>query len=218
MFTEGVLKEPAAPPSFSEIGDPDTGFTGCIDVTVPESALAKDIHGRRSAMGTASCGFCGLREPEELQLAGDAVVPPPARPLPAARIPGLLEALRDGQRLFRQTGGTHGAMAFNSDTTPLCLHEDIGRHNAVDKVIGELVLTGKLTTAVGLVVSGRISYEIVYKACRAKLPYLLGVSAPSSLAVEMAGRFGICLLAFCREDRATVYSRPDRVQRASDEA
>ncbi len=93
----------------------------------------------------------------------------------------------------------------------LAVAEDIGRHNAVDKVIGSLLLLGKLKDAKCLLVSGRISYEIVSKSFVAGIPFLAAVSAPSSMAVEMSEKFGITLMAFCREDKLTVYSHTDRM-------
>lgn len=208
LFTEGVLVDPTIPPEFRHVADPDSGHTGCLEIIVPESALAKDIGGRRSSMTSASCGFCGIREPEELALVGAPVVTPPGRRLEAKRIPELMAALAARQPLFTETGGVHGALAFTVDGRPLAAHEDIGRHNAVDKVIGDLLLQGRLDEAAGVVVSGRLSYEIVFKAYQAKWPYLLAVSAPSSLAIEMGERFGMSIVGFCREGRATVYSRP----------
>lgn len=207
LFTEGVLVDPAIKPVFRTIPDPDSGLTGCLEVTVPQKALAKDITGRRSAMASASCGLCGIREPEELAMDGGPVLSPPADRLSRALIPRLMASLGTHQPLFRETGGVHGALAFDAAGSVLAVHEDIGRHNAVDKVIGDLLSQGRLEAAAGIVVSGRLSYEIVFKTYRARWPYLLAVSAPSSLAVEMGERFGMCIVAFCRGERATVYSR-----------
>jgi len=211
LFTEGVLVDPAATPTFRAIEDPDSGLTGCLEITVPASQLAKDVNGRRSAMGSASCGLCGLREPEEVALSGAPLVPPPGRRISQATITRLLDLLPQYQPLFRETGGVHGALAFSPDGTVLASHEDIGRHNAVDKVIGQLLIAARLQEACGIVVSGRLSYEIVFKAFQAQWPYLLSVSAPSSLAVEMGERFGLCVIGFCRGGRATVYSHPELV-------
>jgi FdhD protein len=93
----------------------------------------------------------------------------------------------------------------------LTLKEDIGRHNAVDKVIGELILKGELSNSACITVSGRISYEIIIKAFKARIPILAGVSAPSTLAVDYAKELGITLLAFCRDDRATCYANTERI-------
>ena len=212
LFTEGVLVDPAITPVYRAIPDHDTGHTGCLEITVPEASLAKDVTGRRSAMGSASCGLCGIREPEELLMMGAPIVTPPERRLTFATIAALMAALPPHQPLFQATGGVHGALAFAPDGNVLCSHEDIGRHNAVDKCIGDLLNQGRLGDACGVVVSGRMSYEIVFKAYQARWPYLLSVSAPSSLAVEMGEAFGLCIIGFCREERATVYSHAELVE------
>ncbi len=212
LYTEGVLIDPTIAPIYHAIPDPDTGLTGCMEITVPESALAKDVTGRRSAMGSASCGLCGIREPEELLMLGTPIVAPPNTRLTVATIQALMAALPHHQPLFQATGGVHGAMAFAPDGRILADHEDIGRHNAVDKCIGDLLNQGRLADACGIVVSGRMSYEIVFKAYQARWPYLLSVSAPSSLAVEMGEAFGLCIIGFCRDARATVYSHRELVE------
>lgn len=211
LFTEGVLVDPAVMPAYHIIPDPGTGLTGCLEIAIPDDALAKDVAGRRAAMGSASCGLCGIREPEELALRGAPLVTPPERRLGRAAIAVLMETLPAHQPLFQATGGVHGAMAFAADGRILAHYEDIGRHNAVDKCIGDLLHRGQLTAASGVVVSGRLSYEIVFKACQAGWPYLLSVSAPSSLAVEMGDAFGLCIVGFCRGERATVYSHPELI-------
>ncbi len=208
LFTEGVVTDPDVSPTFRHVVDPDNNHTGCLEIAVPEACLAKDITGRRSSMTSASCGFCGIREPEEIAMTGATVLPVPPSRLDVPTLQSLVARLVDHQPLFAETGGVHGAMAFSADGLVRAAHEDIGRHNAVDKVIGDLLTQGRLDEAVGVVVSGRLSYEIVYKAYQARWPYLLAVSAPSSLAVEMGERFGMCVVGFCRDGRATVYSRP----------
>ena len=211
LYTEGVLVDPAIIPAYHPIPDPDTGLTGCLEITVPEAALAKEVSGRRSAMGSASCGLCGIREPEELLMLGTPIVVSPVNQITFETVSVLIEALPAHQPLFQATGGVHGAMAFAPDGRILAHHEDIGRHNAVDKCIGDLLNRGELDRACGLIVSGRLSYEIVFKAYQARWPYLLSVSAPSSLAVEMGGAFGLCIIGFCRGTRATVYSHGELV-------
>ena len=132
--------------------------------------------------------------------------------LSAASFPAMLAAMEEAQPIFAACGGTHGAMAFDRSGAALGAFEDIGRHNAVDKVVGALLLAGRLSAAHALVVSGRCSYEIVFKAYQAGIPFVLSVSAPSSLAVEMGERFGVTVVGFCRGTCATVYSRAGNVR------
>ena len=113
---------------------------------------------------------------------------------------------------FHQSGGTHAAAAFDAQGRLMVAREDIGRHNAVDKVIGWLLLNEKWGTAKAMTVSGRISYEITIKAFKGGIPFLAAVSAPSSLAVDFAKELGITLLGFCREGRATCYAHPYGVE------
>src|SRR5690606_7098228 len=122
------------------------------------------------------------------------------------KIQPLFEQMREKQTLFNQTGGCHGAAIFNGDSELLALREDIGRHNAVDKSIGAILQKGNLSNAAILLVSGRLSYEIVSKCFMAGIPQLAAVSAPSSLAVDFAKELGLELFAFCRDGRATRYA------------
>src|SRR5690606_9408763 len=158
LYTEGVVVNPLVKPVFRAVADPDSGHTGCLEITVPAGAVAKDVLGRRSATVNASCGFCGIREPAELSLMGRSVLPPPPQFLRGDTLRDVVARLPAHQPLFMATGGVHGAMAFAIDGTVLASHEDIGRHNAVDKVIGDLLSQERLGEAVGLVVSGRLSY------------------------------------------------------------
>lgn len=111
--------------------------------------------------------------------------------------------MNDYQFNFKQSGGAHAAAAFSINGKLLASMEDIGRHNAVDKVVGKLIADNAIKSTKILTVSGRISYEIVVKCFKAQIPFLAAVSAPSSLAVDYAKELGITLFAFCRDDRAT---------------
>jgi len=115
------------------------------------------------------------------------------------------------QKAFQQCGGTHAAGMFTINGELLVVQEDIGRHNAVDKAIGWLINNHQLDQAKCMTVSGRVSYEIVNKATAAGIPFLASVSAPSSLAVEESQKAGISLLAFCRNNKLTVYSNPGQL-------
>jgi FdhD protein len=167
----------------------------------------------RSLMATASCGVCGSASIDALC----ARIPPVATgtTVDAAVLAGMPDALQEAQALFRRTGGTHGAGVFTVDGDPLVVREDIGRHNALDKALGARFLAGEDDSASVVVLSGRVSFELVQKTAAAGIPVMAGVSAPSSLAVETAKRLGVTLAAFVRDGRATVYAHPGRVRAAS---
>jgi FdhD protein len=130
----------------------------------------------------------------------------------SATLAGLPAELRSAQKIFATTGGLHAAALFDTDGTMLAVREDIGRHNAVDKVIGWAVECGRIPlSGAVLLVSGRASFELTQKAVMAGIPVLAAVSAPSSLAVDLAAQSGLTLVAFLRGDSMNVYSRPDRV-------
>lgn len=179
------------------------------DVSVPPLYLCERVMRNQALVTHASCGYCGKKAFEGMVL--------PPRPLEAAPLPESvftqLEArLREAQPTFAASGGAHAAAAFTPAGACLCLFEDVGRHNAVDKVIGYLLFHDMLGEAAILQVSGRISFEIVNKACRAGIPYLSAISAPSSLAVEAAQASGLTLIAFNRQNRFTIYSHPENIR------
>jgi FdhD protein len=165
---------------------------------------------RRDFVATSSCGVCGKAGIDQVEL----TCPPigPTEPVPASMIPLLPDRLRAAQRVFDRTGGLHAAGTFDAAGELLCLREDVGRHNAVDKVIGHRVLSSpeSVPPAV-LMVSGRVSFEIVQKAAMAGLAVIAAVSAPSSLAVEAAARLGLTVAGFVRGEAYTIYSHPERV-------
>jgi len=165
----------------------------------------------RSFLSSSACGVCGATTVESLAL---DFAPLPAGPaVSPALLPELSGRLRERQRLFDQTGGLHAAGLFSADTGELeLLREDVGRHNAVDKVVGRSLLDARLPLAGRLlVVSGRGGYEIVQKAVAAGIPLVASVGAPSSLAVATARRFGLTLVGFLRDGRFNVYSAPERL-------
>jgi FdhD protein len=180
----------------------------------------KNLANRRLA-SNASCGVCGKISADDLQLPGsrepgtsgceaDPADYPEYR-LDPALLPALEGRMRSAQALFTRTGGCHAAALFDRQGRLLVLKEDVGRHNAVDKAVGSLLEQGRLGLAAILFISGRVSFEIVTKASRAGIPFLVAVSAPSTLAVRMCREAGITLIAFCRGDKATVYTHPRKV-------
>ena len=167
----------------------------------------------RSFYASASCGVCGKTQIGDLRLEA-----PPVSASWRARA-GLLatlpEALAAQQRTFAATGGLHASALFSRDGALLAAREDVGRHNAVDKLIGWSYRQALLPLAEHLLmVSGRLGFEIVQKAIVAGLPVVAAVSAPSSLAVELAGRYGVTLIGFLRPGRMNVYTHPERVELA----
>jgi FdhD protein len=171
---------------------------------------------------TASCGVCGKASIEDVAVACDAVGPAPA--VPGSAVVAMPDLLRGAQRAFDRTGGLHAAGLFEGSGELLCAREDVGRHNAVDKVIGNRVLHhasasdtadvvagGKASLAgCALMVSGRVSFEIVQKAAVAGIGAICAVSAPSSLAVQAAKQLGIGLAGFVRGGSYNIYSHPER--------
>jgi FdhD protein len=164
----------------------------------------------RSFLSSSACGVCGATTVESLAL--DHEVLPPGPRVDPALLPGLAERLREQQRVFEQTGGLHAAGLFDRAGRLLHLREDIGRHNAVDKVVGRRLLEGGLPARdTMLAVSGRAGYEVVQKAVAAGIPILVAVGAPSSLAVQTAARFGLTLVGFLKRDRFNVYAGAERL-------
>ncbi len=211
LFTEGIVVDEDADFEFAGVTDPENRALARVDVTVDAERIRVPVAGRRNQLATSSCGICGTRDPADLEIFGDPLKVTADLSLTSETVSGMLESMGAGQATFAETGGTHGAGAYTGDGAELVVREDIGRHNAVDKVVGWLLEQGRLSEAVVLTVSGRVSYEIVAKAYRSQFPVLVAVSAPSSMAVETAEAFGITLIGFCREDRMTVYTHANRI-------
>ena len=167
----------------------------------------------RSMLASSACGVCGTQMIEDLRR--DLAVLPSGPQVDPAILPGLVEILRSGQGVFERTGGLHAAGLFDTAGHLIALREDVGRHNAVDKVAGRMLLEGKLPAAATiLVVSGRAGYEIVQKSIGAGVPVLAAVGAPSSLAVTLAREFNQTLVGFLRGARFNVYSGAERLTKA----
>jgi FdhD protein len=164
----------------------------------------------RNFFATSSCGVCGKASLDDISVRCDVV--PTGFTVPAEVLVGLPERLREAQRVFDRTGGLHAAGLFTGAGEPISVREDVGRHNAVDKIVGEQLLAGAVPLTDRLLqVSGRASFEIVQKAAVAGIPVVSAVSAPSSLAVEAGERLGVTVVGFVRDGRCNVYSHPDRI-------
>ena len=178
------------------------------NLEIDESLLKSGYLNSRSFLSAASCGICGKTELDDIDTSCQVE---DNNQIELKTLHQMFKVMKEAQHTFHQSGGSHAAAAFTKSGELLSVKEDIGRHNAVDKVIGELVNENALKQAKCLTVSGRISYEIIAKAFAAKVPILAAVSAPSTLAVDFAKELGITLLGFCRENKATCYSHPKRI-------
>ena len=166
----------------------------------------------RSMLSSSACGVCGTVLIEDLKR--DLAVLPGGPQVDPLVLPRLVETLRQGQGVFDRTGGLHAAGLFTGDGKLLHVREDVGRHNAVDKVVGRALLDGALPASTSvLVVSGRAGYEIVQKSISAGIAVLAAVGAPSSLSVALAREFNLTLVGFLRGDRFNVYAAPERLTR-----
>jgi FdhD protein len=181
-------------------------------VTVELTGPARHLPAERYGAATSACGVCGKESLDELELRGCSPVATGPVVTPDV-LHTLADRLRETQSVFTRTGGLHASGLFAPDGTLLCAREDIGRHNAVDKVVGWALLNDKLPLAdTVLMVSGRAGYEIVQKALAAGIPFVAAVGAPSSLAVDLAKRFDMTVAGFVRNERFVVYSHPERVE------
>lgn len=216
LFGEGLLtraEDAAAVFHCGRLGD--EGYGNTVEVS-PASGAAiaweRLDASRRGGVTSSACGVCGRAAVDDL-LAGVAPLPP-GPPLPAAAVARAMAALRQHQPAFDATGGTHAAALLDADGGLVAAHEDVGRHNAVDKVVGALLLAragGARPVPAVLVMSGRGGFEIVQKAARAGVPVVACVSAPTTLAVAVAQAAGVALCGFVRGDRLNVYAHPERL-------
>lgn len=164
---------------------------------------------------SSACGVCGKATLDALEMRGCGVLTGGPQVAPYT-LYGLPDRLRRGQGVFESTGGLHAAGLFTADGEMVAVREDVGRHNALDKLVGWAVMQGRVPLSGHvLVVSGRTSYEILQKAISAGIAVVCGISAPSSLAVALAERFGVTLIGFLRDRRCNVYAHSERVVVAS---
>lgn len=204
LFSEGVYKSKTVNPEIRILERSEHGYISKVDVWLQRDLMDVSQLNKRNLLSVASCGICGRTElfHPEASASGSS-----SREMPSSElIHAMMNDLASHQIDFKETGGCHGAAIANKEGKLLVVKEDIGRHNAVDKCIGNLLQANALSSGHYLLVSGRVSYEIVVKCFTAGVPFLIAVSAPSSLAVDFAKELGITLLAFTRETRYTRYS------------
>lgn len=183
-----------------------------LDVTLHPDVPPPDTDVTRNFYTTSSCGVCGKASLEAVRLSSRYSPGDDPATVSTAALTAMPAQLRSAQKVFASTGGLHGAALFTSDGTLLVVREDVGRHNAVDKVIGWALEANHIPlSGTVLLVSGRASFELTQKAVMAGIPVLAAVSAPSSLAVDLATQSGLTLIAFLRGDSMNIYSRADRV-------
>lgn len=214
LFCEGIITSRAAVKQISYCIDPELDSAqhyNIVNVALRQPALPELARLERHFYTTSACGVCGKASIEALRVRGCAAPPEQLR-VPARVLAGLTEQLRAGQGLFSATGGLHAAGLFDTAGRLIEVREDVGRHNALDKLIGWALLQSSLPLRERIVlVSGRASFEIVQKCLAAGVAIVCAVSAPSSLAVQLAHEFGITLVGFLRGQRFNVYSGPERL-------
>lgn len=218
LFTEGIIRSRADIARLFHTGAPlastDTRNTVRIDLHDKVEIDLKRLE--RHFYTTSSCGVCGKTSIDAVQTLRCPVLPAGAPWLSASTIHALPDTLRRAQAIFDCTGGLHAAAFFNASGELLSLREDVGRHNAVDKLIGAELLADRVPVGERvLFVSGRASFELVQKALAADTPVLAAVGAPSSLAVDLAREHGMTLLGFVRGNRFNIYTGVERIREAA---
>ena len=211
LYGEGIIREIRDVGRAEHCGRPGTPEYGNVIDVLPRPGEMLDPEriraGRRGTLTSSACGVCGREQIEDMmqrcQPIGDA------RAVQAAMVFSAQEQMRRSQYVFAQTGGVHAAAVFSETGDMYCCFEDIGRHNAVDKVVGHLLETHNIVEGKGvqiLAVSSRASFEIVQKAVVARIPVVVAVSAASSLAADLARAMGITLIGFARDNRMVIYT------------
>ncbi|MCQ9617200.1 formate dehydrogenase accessory sulfurtransferase FdhD [Paenalcaligenes niemegkensis] len=208
-FTEGIVRD-ASDIYDVQVHESEQGHI--VDIEIASACLQRLKQRRRQLAGRTGCGLCGLESLEEVR----RDLPPVATPTAQARADAVfiaLEQLRGLQPLHQQTGATHAAGLAQADGTIKVVREDVGRHNALDKLIGHLMRTDGLQHAQEqmIVVSSRASFEMVQKTAAAKVPTLVAVSAPTSFAINLATELNLLLVGFGRAHQFSAYSHPHRL-------
>jgi FdhD protein len=214
LYGEGIVKSPDDIAKVSYCVDLDLDAAQQYNIVNVELRGGTEYDLRpleRHFYTSSACGVCGKASLEQLELRGCPVVPQGPE-VSAETLYSLPEKLREAQGLFDATGGLHAAALFDEKGNLLALREDVGRHNATDKLVGWALLEGRLPLSGHIVmVSGRSSFEILQKCLAAGVPFVCAISAPSSLAVNVAREFGMTLVGFLREQRFNVYAGQERV-------
>jgi FdhD protein len=211
LYAEGLVD---AREDLVELADAAAcGAENVVAVRLRDERAVDVARAARAFLSASACGVCGKTAIEQVFARGLPLAPAGRPRVARAWLESLPERMRAAQRVFARTGGLHAAALFAAGGELVALREDVGRHNAVDKVIGERLLAGALPALADavLVVSGRAGFEIVQKAARAGIPLVAAVGAPSSLALRVAERSGMTLVGFLRPGRFNLYTAPERV-------
>jgi FdhD protein len=213
LLTEGIIRAPSDVRTAQLCaGDNAPNTYNVVDVVLADGVPAPDVDPTRNFYTTSSCGVCGKASIDAVRTKSVFPVATDDVTVAASTLARMPDLLKTAQRTFATTGGLHAAGLFTAGGDLLVVREDIGRHNAVDKVIGWALRESQVPlTAHVLLVSGRASFELTQKASMAGIPILAAVSAPSSLAVELAEEAGVTIVGFLRGATMNVYTRPDRV-------
>ena len=212
LFTESIIKLPSEITAIKFCGRGADGAQNTVRVDLAAETSVDLNKLERHFYTTSSCGVCGKTSLAALETGVCRIAENDFGQIPAAVIHRLPSMLRESQTVFERTGGLHAAAIFDKTGKLELLREDVGRHNAVDKLIGAYFLEAKMPLAGEMwLVSGRASFELVQKALMAQIPILAAVGAPSSLAVELAEKFGMTLIGFVRGENFNIYTHPHRI-------
>lgn len=214
LFSESIIRsnKDVAAVAHSGPAAPDSGNRNIIRVDLADGVVPDLDRLQRNFYTTSSCGVCGKSSLDALRVVGAERLTSGNAQFSAAMLIGLPDALREQQSTFEETGGLHAAAIFDPQGEILLAREDVGRHNAVDKVVGAFLREGRLPASdCGMIVSGRASFELLQKTLVAGIPLLAAVSAPSSLAVQLAEEFNVTLVGFLRGDTFNIYSAGERI-------
>jgi FdhD protein len=212
LVSEGLVADGAGIARISYCPGAEEQQFNVLDVTLAPGVPAPPAEATRAFLTTSSCGLCGKAGIDSVRIRSRHDVATDPLTVPAALLCELPPRLRAAQKVFERTGGLHAAGLFDAAGSLVCLREDVGRHNAFDKVIGWAALDGRLPLRSHVILaSGRASFELTQKAVMAGIPFLAAVSAPSSLAAELAEETGMTLVGFLRGDTMNVYAGAHRV-------
>ncbi len=212
LLSEGLIAGRADVATISYCPGPDTQAFNVLDVALTPGVRPPPEHAARPFLTTSSCGLCGKASIDSVRSRSVHDVGADPLRLDASLLCALPGRMREAQRLFERTGGLHAAGLFDATGRLMCVREDVGRHNAFDKVIGWAAMGGLLPLRQHVILaSGRASFELVQKALMAGIPLLAAVSAPSNLAAELAEEAGMTLVGFLRGDTMNVYAGAHRV-------